>query len=272
MLKKYIAIALSLGVFVVAGCGGSGAKEEAKKGEVTIKVGATAGPHAEVVEAAAKEAAKSGLKVKVVEFSDYVIPNKALADGAIDLNSYQHEPFLDSFNKNNKTDLVPIGRAILMRMGIYSDKVKNVKDLKEGAIVAIPNDPTNGGRGLMLLERSGVIKLAPGKGMKATPKDIVENPKKLKIKELEAAQLPRSLRDVDAAVITMNYVMSAGLDVKKQNIFLEPKDEPLAIMVIAARKKDQDKAEYKQFVKAYQSESVKTFIAEKFKGTIEPAF
>ena len=108
--------------------------------------------------------------------------------------------------------------------------------------------------------------------MKATPKDVVENPKHLQFKELEAAQLPRSLADVDAAAITMNYVMSGGLDVKKQNIFLEPKDEPLAVMIIAARAKDKDKAEYKEFVKAYQSEAVKKFIAEKYKGTIEPAF
>lgn len=274
MIKKYIALALAIGSFAVfsAGCGGNASKDTAKKSEVTIKVGATAGPHAEVVEAAAKEAGKSGLKVKVVEFSDYVTPNKALADGELDLDSYQHEPFLNNFNKNNKTDLVPIGKAILMRMGIYSDKIKSVKDIPEGATVAIPNDPTNGGRGLILLEKAGVIKLAPGKGLKATPRDIAENPKKIKIKELEAAQLPRSLKDVDAAVITMNYVMSGGLDVKKQNIFLEAKDEPLAVMVIAARNKDKDKPEYKQFVKAYQSEAVRKFIAEKYKGTIEPAF
>ena len=266
MLKKLLVIALSVVALAAAGCGGD------KKAETTIKVGATAGPHAEVVEAAAKEAAKSGLKVKVVEFSDYVTPDKALADGELDLVSYQHKPFLDNFNKTNKTDLVPVGNAILMRMGIYSDKVHDVKDIPDWATIAIPNDPTNGGRGLLLLERAGLLKLKAGVGMKATPKDIVENPKHLQFKELEAAQLPRSLADVDAAAITMNYVMSGGLDVKKQNIFLEPKDEPLAVMIITARAKDKDKAEYKEFVKAYQSEAVKKFIAEKYKGTIEPAF
>ena len=223
-------------------------------------------------DAAAKEAAKSGLKVQVVEFSDYITPDKALADGELDLVSYQHKPFLDNFNKQNKSDLVPIGNAILMRMGIYSDKVRDVKDIPDGAVIAVPNDPTNGGRGLMLLERAGVIKLKDGLGMKATPNDIADNPKHIQIKELEAAQLPRSLADVDAAVITMNYVMSGGLDVKKQNIFLEPKDEPLAVMIIAARTKDKDKPEYKKFVKAYQSEAVRKFIADKYKGTIEPAF
>lgn len=268
MLKKLVVIALAVLALIAAGCGGS---SDSKK-EAVLKVGATAGPHAEVVEAAAKEAAKSGLKVQVVEFSDYVTPDKALADGELDLVSYQHKPFLDNFNSTNKTDLVPVGKAILMRMGIYSDKVHDVKDIPEGATIAIPNDPTNGGRGLMLLERAGLLKLKEGVGMKVTPKDIVENPKNLKIQELEAAQLPRSLADVDAAAITMNYVMSGGLDVKKQNIYLEPKDEPLAVMIIAARNKDKDKAEYKEFVKAYQSESVKQFIAEKYKGTIEPAF
>lgn len=267
MVKRLLILALALTALLAAGCGGSDAKKEA-----AIKVGATAGPHAEVVEAAAKEAAKSGLKVQVVEFSDYITPDKALADGELDLVSYQHKPFLDNFNKQNKSDLVPIGNAILMRMGIYSDKVHDVKDIPDGAIVAIPNDPTNGGRGLMLLERAGVIKLKEGLGMKATPNDIVDNPKHIQIKELEAAQLPRSLADVDAAVITMNYVMSGGLDVKKQNIFLEPKDEPLAVMIIAARNKDKDKPEYKEFVKAYQSEAVRKFIADKYKGTIEPAF
>jgi D-methionine transport system substrate-binding protein len=267
MLKKFLVISLMLASVVAAGCGGNDVKKAS-----AIKVGATAGPHAEVVEAAAKEAGKNGLKVQVVEFSDYITPDKALADGEIDLVSYQHKPFLDNFNKQNKTDLVPVGKAILMRMGIYSDKIHDVKDIPDGATIAIPNDPTNGGRGLMLLERAGVIKLKAGLGMKATPKDIAENSKKIKIKELEAAQLPRSLQDVDAAVITMNYGMSGGLDVKKQNIFLEAKDEPLAVMIIAARNKDKDKQEYKDFVKYYQSEAVKKFIADKYKGTIEPAF
>lgn len=267
MVKRLLILALALTALLATGCGGNDAKKEA-----AIKVGATAGPHAEVVEAAAKEAAKSGLKVQVVEFSDYITPDKALAEGELDLVSYQHKPFLDNFNKQNKSDLVPIGNAILMRMGIYSDKVHDVKDIPDGAIIAIPNDPTNGGRGLMLLERAGVIKLKEGLGMKVTPNDIADNPKHIKIKELEAAQLPRSLADVDAAVITMNYVMSGGLDVKKQNIFLEPKDEPLAVMIIAARNKDKDKPEYKEFVKAYQSEAVRKFIADKYKGTIEPAF
>lgn len=186
-----------------------------------IKVGATAGPHAEVVQAAAKAAEKDGLKVQVVEFTDYLGPDKALAEKALDLNVYQHEPFLKNFNANQKTDLVAVAPAILMRMGIYSNRVKNVNELKDGATVGIPYDPTNGGRGLQLLEKAGLIKLKEGAGFKATLADVVDNPKHLQFKELEAAQLPRSIDDLDAATITMNYVMSAGLDPAKQGIFLE---------------------------------------------------
>lgn len=159
-----------------------------------------------------------------------------------------------------------------MRMGIYSNKYKDVKDIPDGATISIPNDPTNEGRGLQLLEKAGLIKLKEGVGMKATPADVTENPKHLKFNELEAAQLPRSLDDVAASVITMNYVMSAGLSPKDQGIFLESKDTPLAVMIIAAREKDKNQPAYKKFVQAYQSDAVKKFIAEKYKGTIEPAW
>ena len=263
---------LAFASLALAGCGNSSSSStkpaETKK---EIKIGATAGPHAEVAEAVAKEAQKQGLNVKVVEFTDYITPDKALASGDIDLNSYQHKPFLDNFNKQNNSDLVPIGKTILMRMGVYSDKVKDVKDIKDGGIVAIPNDPTNGGRGLVLLEKAGLIKLKDGVGFKATIADIADNPKNLQFKELEAAQLPRSLADVDAAAITMNYVMSAGLDVQKQGIFLESKDEPLAVMVLAARNKDKDDQTYKKIADIFRSEAVKQFIADKYKGTIVSA-
>ena len=263
---------LAVTAIALAGCGSSTpTPDKAADSKKEIKIGATAGPHAEVAEAVAKEAQKQGLNVKVVEFTDYITPDKALASGDIDLNSYQHKPFLDNFNKQNNSDLVPIGKTILMRMGIYSDKVKDVKDIKDGGIVAIPNDPTNGGRGLVLLEKAGLIKLKDGVGFKATIADIADNPKNLQFKELEAAQLPRSLADVDAAAITMNYVMSAGLDVKKQGIFLESKDEPLAVMVLAARNKDKDDQTYKKIADIFRSEAVKQFIADKYKGTIVPA-
>ncbi len=270
--KKFVLPVLVIGALAagLAGCGGQ-SSGGAEKPKAEIKIGATAGPHAEVVEAVAKEAAKQGITIKVVEFSDYITPDKALADGDIDLASYQHKPFLDNFNSQNGTDLVSIGDTILMRMGVYSNTYKSVDALPDGAIVAIPNDPTNGGRGLALLQRAGVIKLKDGVGFKATPADVVDNPKHLQFKEIEAAQLPRSLDDVDAAVITMNYVMSAGLNVKEQGIFLEPKDEPLAVMILAARAKDKDNETYKKIADIFHSDGVKQFIADTYNGTIVPA-
>ena len=258
----------ALGVLTAAsvlasGCGG-------QEGQKEIQLGATSGPHAEVAEAVAKEAANQGLKVKVVEFSDYVTPDQALADGDIDLNSYQHEPFLENFNAKSGAHLTSIGTTILMRMGIYSDKVHDVQDVPDGAKVAIPNDPTNGGRALMLLAKAGLITI-PENNFKVTVQDIQSNPKHLQFVELEAAQLPRSLSDVDIAVITMNYVMSGGLDVGKQGIFLEDKTEPLAVMVLAAREKDKDNEAYQKIAKIFHSEAVKRYIADHYKGTIVPA-
>lgn len=276
-LKKIVlaACAAFAAAAVLTGCGSSekpAASSAAAPAKTEITVGATAGPHAEVVEAAAKEAEKMGLKVNVKEFSDYITPDQALEDGDIDIAVYQHHPFLDNFNKQKGAHLVSIGKAILMRMGIYSNKYKSVDEIPDGTVIAIPNDPTNGGRGLLLLQEAGLIKLKDGVSSKATVTDVTENPKHLQFQELDAAQLPRSLDDVGAAVITMNYVMSAGLDPKKQGIFLEPKDAPLAVMIIAAREKDKDNPAYKTFVKAYQSDAVRQFIADKYKGTIEPAF
>jgi len=274
-LQKFALLAtLSIFALTIAACGGTQeTKKEATKPATTkeIKIGATAGPHAQVVEAVAKAGKKEGLNIKVIEFSDYVTPDKALAEGELDLNSYQHEPFLQNFNKQSTNKLAAIGKTILMRMGIYSDKIKDIKQVPNGAVVAIPNDPTNGGRGLMLLEKAGLITLKKGVGFKATVKDVEKNPKNLKFKELEAAQLPRSLQDVDLAVITMNYVMSAGLDVKKQGLFLEDKSEPLAVMVLAAREKDKTNPTYQKIAKLFQSKEVKDYIAQEFKGTIVPA-
>ncbi|NIY85346.1 MetQ/NlpA family ABC transporter substrate-binding protein [Vibrio hepatarius] len=251
-------------VFGLAACGEQESKE--------IKVGATVGPHAQVVEAVAKEAEKHGLNVKVVEFSDYITPNAALEDGSIDLNSYQHQPFLDNYNSSQNANLVSVGNSILMRMGLYSNKYRSIEELPEQARIAIPNDPTNGGRGLLLFADTGLIRLKDGVGFKASLNDIVENPKQFEFVEVDAAQLPRTLDDVDAAAITMNYVMSAGLDPKKQGIYLEAKDAPLAVMVIASRTEDKDNAEYKKFVEIYQSQPIRDYLQQTFNGTIEAAF
>jgi len=255
-------VALAL-VFGITGCG--------KKDDSVIKIGATVGPHAQVVEAVAKEAAKQGINIQVVEFSDYITPNAALSDGSIDLNSYQHQPFLDNFNDNHNSELVSIGRSILMRMGVYSNKYTTLDELPEHARIAIPNDPTNGGRGLLLLEDAGLISLKENVGFSASLKDIVTNPKNIQFVEVDAAQLPRTLDDVDAAAITMNYVMSSGLDPKKQGIYLEPKDAPLAVMVVASRAEEKNKEVFEKIVSIYHSQEINNFLNSTFKGTIEAA-
>lgn len=269
-LKKFIA-PLLVGVlaFAIAGCGTN--TNQSSQTPKEIKVGATAGPHAQVAEAVAKEAKKQGIDLKVVEFSDYVTPDKALADGDIQLNAYQHVPFMENFNKQNGSKLVAIGKTILMPMGLYSNSVHSAADVPEGAIVAIPNDPTNGGRGLALLAKAGLITLKDGVGFKATVADITSNPKNLQIQELEAAQLPRSLDDVVVAAIPMNYVQSAGLNVEKQGFFLEPKDEPLAVMILAVRDQDKDNETYKKIADIYKSDAIKQFINDTFKGSITSA-
>lgn len=257
-------------LLLVAGCGGNDKKAVSGSGKA-LKIGATAGAHAEVVHAVAAEAKKQGLNVEVVEFTDYITPDKALAEGNLDLNAYQHVPFLNNFNKQHGTKLVPIGNTILIRQGLISDKIHDLKDVPTGATVAIPNDPTNGGRALLLLQQAGLLRLKDGVGYKATPKDVTDNPKQLKFKELEAAQLPRSLADVDLAAITMNYILSSGIDPKKQGLFWEKKDEPLAVMVLAAREEDKDKPEFQKIVEIYKSETIKKFIEDKFHGTIQSA-
>ena len=269
-LKKFIA-PLLVGViaFAIAGCGTN--TNQSSQAPKEIKIGATAGPHAQVAEAVAKEAKKQGIDLKVVEFSDYVTPDKALADGDIQLNAYQHVPFMENFNKQNGSKLVAIGKTILMPMGLYSNSVHSAADVPEGAIVAIPNDPTNGGRGLALLAKAGLITLKDGVGFKATVADITSNPKNLQIQELEAAQLPRSLDDVVVAAIPMNYVQSAGLNVEKQGFFLEPKDEPLAVMILAVRDQDKDNETYKKIADIYKSDAIKQFINDTFKGSITSA-
>ena len=237
----------------------------------TIKVGVTAGPHAQILEAVKPIAAKDGLDIQIIEFTDYVIPNQALAGGDLDANSFQHQPYLDNQVKDRGFDLVSVGKTVVYPIGIYSKKVKRLDELQSGAKVAIPNDPTNGGRVLLLLQAKGLIKLKDGGTLKASPIDIVENPKKLEIVELDAAQLPRSLDDVTVAAINTNFALEAGIDPVKDAIAREAADSPYAD-VIAVRKADKDKPWVAKLVKAYNSPEVKEFILTKFKNAVVPAF
>jgi D-methionine transport system substrate-binding protein len=233
----------------------------------TIKVGVTPGPHAQVLEAAKAVAAKKGLDIQIVEFSDYVVPNAALDSGDLQANSFQHQPYLDNQVADRKFKLVSVGTTINFPMGIYSKKVKSFDEVKSGASLAIPNDPTNGGRVLILLRDKGIIKLKDGVGFKPTLLDITENPKKLKVVEVDAAQLPRTLPDVDVAGINTNYASQAGLDPVKDAILREDPKGPYA-NIIVVRTADKDKPWVKTLVESYQSPEVKAFIDEKFKGSV----
>ncbi|QJP99499.1 MetQ/NlpA family ABC transporter substrate-binding protein [Herbaspirillum rubrisubalbicans] len=235
--------------------------------EDQIKMGVTAGPHAEIMEQVKKLLEKDGVQMKIIEFTDYIQPNAALAAGDLDANSYQHQPYLDAQIKDRGYKFVSVGSTITFPMGVYSKKIKSLNDLKPGARVGVPNDPTNGGRALLVLQAKGVIKLKADAGLKATPLDIVENPKKIKIVELDAAQLPRSLDDFDAAVINGNYAESAGLSPTKDAIAVEASTGPYA-NVIAVRIADKDKPWVAKLVKAYHSPEVKKFVLEKYKGSV----
>ncbi|MBW9335661.1 MULTISPECIES: MetQ/NlpA family ABC transporter substrate-binding protein [Herbaspirillum] len=235
--------------------------------EDQIKMGVTAGPHAEIMEQVKKLLEKDGVQMKVIEFTDYIQPNAALSAGDLDANSYQHQPYLDAQIKDRGYKFVSVGSTITFPMGVYSKKIKSLNDLKQGARVGVPNDPTNGGRALLVLQAKGVIKLKADAGLKATPLDIVENPKKIKIVELDAAQLPRSLDDFDAAVINGNYAESAGLSPTKDAIAVEASTGPYA-NVIAVRIADKDKPWVAKLVKAYHSPEVKKFVLEKYKGSV----
>ncbi|MEF9943879.1 MAG: MetQ/NlpA family ABC transporter substrate-binding protein [Burkholderiaceae bacterium] len=230
-----------------------------------IKIGVTAGPHAQVMEVVKKVAERDGLKIQVVEFSDFVQPNAALAAGDLDANSYQHLPYLEAQNKDRGYKLAAAAQTITFPLTFYSKKLKSFAELKNGARVGIPNDPTNGGRALLLLQAQGVIKLKADAGLKATPLDIADNPKKIKLVELDAAQLARSLADLDAAAINGSYASPAGLDPVRDGIATESAKGPYA-NIIAVREADKTKPWVAKLVKAYQSDEVKKFVQTQFKG------
>lgn len=237
----------------------------------TIRVGVTAGPHAEILDVVKKVAAERGLDIKPVEFTDYVVPNQALAQKELEANSFQHEPYLKAQVAKTGWKIVKVANTIASPQGVYSVKVKTLADLKPGATVAIANDPSNGARGLQILALHGLIKLKEGVGATATVADIIDNPKKLKFVELDAAQLPRSLQDVDLVSINNNYAVQAGLDPSKDALARENVEGPW-VNIIAVREEDKDKPWVKQLIDAYHSDPVKQFVETRFKGTYIPAW
>ena len=272
MRKIILFVLLALSI-VSTGCGSSdkGKSEPAKQSAAAIKIGATAIPHAEILNFIKPELEKQGVKMTVVEMADYVRPNLAVAEKELDGNYFQHIPYLEKFASDHKLALSAVAKVHIEPMGIYSRKVKALDEVKEGAIVSIPNDPTNGGRALLLLAQAGLIKLKDGVGINATVGDISENPKKLVIKELEAPQLPRSFDDVTLAVINTNYALDAGLTPSKDALFIESSDSPY-VNILVVRKGDENRPEIQKLVKVLTSPEVKKFIDEKYKGAIVPAF
>jgi lipoprotein, YaeC family len=267
-------------VFALAACGskekeetnnGTTTGEETKVEEVTLKVGATPVPHAEILKEIQPLLKEQGVNLEIVEFNDYVQPNVQLYEKQIDANFFQHAPYLDQFNKDKGYDLVTVTGVHLEPLGGYSKKITKIDELKDGAKVAIPNDATNGGRALALLEQNGLLKLKEGVGVNATVSDIVENPKKLQIKELEAATLPRVLGEVDLAIINTNYALEADLVPTKDALFLESKESPY-VNILVSRPDNKDSEAMQKLAKALNSEKVKTFIEQKYNGAVVPAF
>lgn len=273
-MKRWHAAALAA-LVMAFGAGAAQAQTQAQAQEKTkIKVGVSVGNAEQTFEVVRKVAARDGLDIQVITFSDYLQPNEALAAGDLDANAFQHKPFLDSQIKARGYKIVPVGLTLTAPLGIYSRAYKSVAQLPQGARIGIQNDPSNGNRALLLLQKAGLIKLKPGvgeNGVNATPLDVVENPKKLRLIELDAAQLPRALDDLAAASINNDYAYRAGLSLQRDTIAVEDARGPYANL-IATRAEDKDKPWVKKLVKAYQSEEVRRFIETEFKGSLIPAF
>lgn len=271
-ILTYLLIAfLTLGF--ITGCSNSTSDTATTDNEVIV-VGASPTPHAEILNAVKDELAKEGYTLEVQEYTDYVIPNEALSNGDLDANFFQHYPYLEDYNAENGTDLVSIGTIHYEPFGIYAGKTETLEELADGATIAVPNDTTNEARALLLLQDNGLITLKDGVGLNATVNDIVENPKNLKIQELEAAQLARSLQDVDLAVINGNYAIDAGLKVNDA-LAVESEDSDAAqtyANVIAVRSGTENDAKIQALLKALQSDTVTEFITENYDGAVVPLF
>ncbi|TCO74828.1 MetQ/NlpA family ABC transporter substrate-binding protein [Marinisporobacter balticus] len=277
MKKNIVTLLVSLLVLslVFTGCTKKeevATSSDAKGNEsVTLIIGATPVPHTEILEFIKPKLEEEGINLEIKSFTDYVTPNIALSEKEIDANFFQHLPYLEAFNKERGLDLVSAAKVHVEPLGLYSKKIKSVDDLKDGATITIPNDPTNEGRSLILLDANGIIRLKKDAGLEATEKDIVENPKNLVFKPIDAAQLPRTLDDVDVSIINTNYALEGNLNPKKDALIIEGSESPYA-NIITIRPEDQDSEKIKKLVTVLQSEEVKKFIEEKYNGAIVPAF
>lgn len=249
------AAALSTGAFATGG---------------VLKVGVSSGPYGDILRETARLAASQGLKAEIIEFTDWNQPNSALDAKEIDLNNFQHRPYLANQVKARGYKLVPLDPSIVVPGGIFSAKVKSFSELKQGAKLGIPNDPTNAARALFLFQEAGVIKLRPEAGSAATVQDVIDNPRKVAFVELDAAQLPRSLNDLDASFVSNNYAYLAGLKLKDA-LLTETKNSEWTL-VFASREDRKDDPDIKKFISIYRSEPIKEFIQTKFQGSILPTW
>ncbi len=275
-----------LGSFALTACGGNSASSSssaatsgaaasgsASDGTV-ITVGASPSPHAEILKAVEDEIKSAGYELKVVEYNDYVQPNVALSEGDLDANYFQHKPYLDNYNQENGTDLVSAVAIHFEPMGIYAGKSSDIKNVPDGAKIAVPSDATNEARALLLLQDQGVLKLKDGAGLEATKNDIAENPHNVEFVEVEAASVPRTLQDADFGVINGNYALSAGLDTTA-TLASEGADSEAAktyANIVAVRKGEDATEKTKALVKALTSDTAKKFIETQYKGSVIPVF
>ena len=274
-MKKFLIGILTLGV--IFSCGkkeetpaADAGNPEAQK-EQKLIIGATPTPHAEILEQVKDELKKEGVDLEIKIFDDYVLPNRLLGEKTLDANYFQHVPYMEEFAQKNNMELVAVAKIHVEPLAVYSKSVKDLSELPEGADVLIPNDPTNRGRALILLDKSGIIKLKDNQKLDSTIEDIAENPKKLKVTALNADQIPTRLGEVGAAVINGNFAMKNNLNPLTDSIFIEDKDSPYA-NVITVLKGNENDERVQKLVKALQSEKIKKFIEEKYQGSVVPAF
>ena len=281
MNKKFLSLALALTLSLsLAACG---AKKEEAPAEtpaetpaestepVVLNVAASATPHAEILEQVVDVLAQQGIDLQIHEYGDYVVPNTAVEEGEEDANYFQHIPYLESFNEKEGTHLVSVGGLHIEPMGVYAGKTASLEELPDGAEIAIPNDPTNEGRALLLLEAQGLIKLADSSNLEATPNDIVENPKNLTFKELEAAMIPNAVDEVDLSVINVNYALEAGFNPTEDALAIEDADSPY-VNIVAVKEGNENNPAILALVDALQSDAVRDFINETYGGAVVPAF
>jgi len=263
---KISSLRIAAVLLLVLALGAAGAQAQ-----TVITVGATPVPHAEVLEFIKPILQADGIELRIVEFTDYVLPNLALADGELDANYFQHIPYLETFAADHRLDLTVLVGVHIEPMGLYSQRIGSLDELRSGATVAIPNDATNGGRALLLLQEAGLIRLAEGAGITATVFDVAENPRNLRFRELEAPLLPRALADVDAAVINTNYALEAGLVPLQDAIVIEGAESPY-VNVVAVRTGDETNPALLKLAEALTRPEVREFILEKYEGAVVPVF